>query len=115
MKEETKDDYLKLKLQDMLQVYTDFEKVIENKYIDENDNLTRLANQLNDVSIFDNTVIYIDEFVGFTKQEYEIIKQLSYKAQNVTVAICSDSIEDGITPESDVFYSNKLTISRLVL
>lgn len=113
MKEQTKDDYLKLKLQDMLNVYTEFEKTIENKYIDESDNLTRLANQLNDISIFDNTLIYIDEFVGFTKQEYEIIKQLSYKAQNVTVAICSDSIEDGITPESDVFYSNKLTISRL--
>ena len=79
IKEETDNDYLKLKLQDMLQVYTDFEKVIENKYIDENDNLTRLANQLNDVSIFDNTLIYIDEFVCFTKQEYEIIKQLSYR------------------------------------
>ena len=114
IKEETDNDYLKLKLQDMLQVYTDFEKVIENKYIDENDNLTRLANQLNDVSIFDNTLIYIDEFVGFTKQEYEIIKQLSYKAQDVTVAICSDSIEEAIAPENDVFYSNKLTISRLL-
>lgn len=114
IKEETDDDYLKLKLQDMLQVYTDFEKVIENKYIDENDNLTRLANQLNEVSIFDNTLIYIDEFVGFTKQEYEIIKQLSYKAQDVTVAICSDSIEEAIAPENDIFYSNKLTISRLL-
>ena len=114
IKEETNDDYLKLKLQDMLQVYTDFEKVIENKYIDENDNLTRLANQINEVSIFDNTLIYIDEFVGFTKQEYEIIKQLSYKAQDVTVAICSDSIEEAIAPENDVFYSNKLTISRLL-
>ncbi len=113
MMEQTKDEYLKLKIQDMLQVYTDFEKMIENRYIDENDALTNLANQLSDVHIFDDAIFYIDEFVGFTKQEYEIIKQLAKVANIVTVSICSDSIQDSISPESDVFYSNKLTISRL--
>lgn len=109
----TKDEYLKFKIKDMLCVYEGFEQIIENNYIDESDALTRLANQLNEVSIFDNTIIYIDEFVGFTKQEYEIIKQLAYKASMVSVCICSDIIEDGKSPESDVFYSNKITISRL--
>lgn len=111
--EETTDNYLKLKIQDILQVYSEFESKIENRYIDENDNLTNLANQLIDVNIFDNTLIYIDEFVGFTKQEYEIIKQLAKVSSQVNITICSDSIEDSFSPESDVFYSNKLTISRL--
>ena len=111
--EETTDNYLKLKIQDILQVYSEFENKIENRYIDENDNLTNLANQLIDVNIFDNTLIYIDEFVGFTKQEYEIIKQLAKVASQVNITICSDSIEDSFSPESDVFFSNKLTISRL--
>ena len=66
-----------------------------------------------DVDMFNNTIIYIDEFVGFTKQEYEIIKQLAKAASMLTVSICSDSIEEGISPESDVFYSNKITITRL--
>lgn len=114
MMEETTDNYLKLKIQDILQVYDEFEKKIENRYIDENDNLTNLANQLSDVSIFDNTIIYIDEFVGFTKQEYEIIKQLSKVASQVNISICTDSIQDSISPESDVFYSNKITISRIL-
>lgn len=113
MMDETDDNYLKLKIQDILQVYSEFEDKIENRYIDENDNLTNLANQLADVDIFNNTLIYIDEFVGFTKQEYEIIKQLAKVASQVNIAICSDSIEDSISPESDVFYSNKLTIKRL--
>lgn len=113
MQEETEDNYLKLKIEDILQVYTEFEDTIENRYIDENDNLTVLASQLPEVKIFNNTLIYIDEFVGFTKQEYEIIKQLSKVASLVTVSICSDSIEQSYLPESDVFYSNKLTISRL--
>ena len=114
MKEETQDNYLKLKIQDMLQVYEDFQKKIENQYIDENDALTNLANQLPDVKIFDNTVIYIDEFIGFTKQEYEIIKQLSEAAKQVTISICTDTIEEATTPDGDVFYPNKLTISRLI-
>ncbi len=114
MMEETEDNYLKLKIKDILQVYGDFEKCIEDHYIDENDNLTNLANQLSSVSIFDNTLIYIDEFVGFTKQEYEIIRQLSRVAKQVNISICSDSIEDSVSPESDVFYSNKITISRIL-
>ena len=113
MKDETNDNYLKLKIQDILQVYSDFENKIENRYIDENDNLTNLANQISEVSDFNNTLIYIDEFVGFTKQEYEIIKQLAYVANQVSISICSDSINDSISPESDVFYSNKITISKI--
>lgn len=113
MMKETNDEYLKFKIQDILQVYTEFENMIENRYIDENDALTNLANNLGDVHIFDDAIFYIDEFVGFTKQEYEIIKQLAKVANSVTVSICSDSIESGFSPESDVFYSNKLTISKL--
>ena len=113
MMDETSDNYLKLKIQDILQVYSDFENKIENRYIDENDNLTNLANQLADVNIFNDTLIYIDEFVGFTKQEYEIIKQLASVASQVNISICTDSLDDSISPESDVFYSNKLTVSRL--
>ena len=113
MMDETSDKYLKLKIQDILQVYSDFENIIENRYIDENDNLTILANQLADVNIFDDTLIYIDEFVGFTKQEYEIIKQLASVASQVNISICTDSLDDSVSPESDVFYSNKITVSRL--
>lgn len=113
MMEETSDNYLKLKIQDILQVYTDFESKIENRYIDENDNLTNLANQLSEVNIFNDTLIYIDEFVGFTKQEYEIIKQLGKVASQVNISICTDTLDDSVSPESDVFYSNKLTISRI--
>lgn len=113
MMEETSDNYLKLKIQDILHVYNDFENKLENRFIDENDNLTNLANQLGDVDIFNDTLIYIDEFVGFTKQEYEIIKQLAKVSSQVNISICTDSLEDSVSPESDVFYSNKLTISRI--
>ena len=76
MIESSKDKYLKSKMNDMKIVFSKFEETIQNKYIDENDVLTILANQLPETNIFENTLIYIDEFVGFTKQEYDIIKIL---------------------------------------
>ena len=81
------DKYLKAKMNDMRIVYNKFEETIKNKYIDENDVLTILAEQLPETNIFDNTLIYIDEFVGFTKQEYDIIKILLNVAEQVTINV----------------------------
>ncbi len=66
------DQYLKLKLEDMLLVYSEFEKFSEG-YIDENNSLNILAENLSNTHLFDNSVIYIDEFAGFTRQEYIVI------------------------------------------
>ena len=67
------DPYLKLKLEDMFLVYSEFDKFSEG-YIDENDSLNILAENLSSTHLFDNSVIYIDEFAGFTKQEYTVIQ-----------------------------------------
>ena len=109
----TKDKYLKSKMNDMRIVYNKFEETIKNKYIDENDVLTILANQLPETNIFDNTLIYIDEFVGFTKQEYDIIKILLNMANQITINICTDSLEESTSPDTDIFYANKLTVQKI--
>lgn len=107
------DKYLKTKLKDMLILYEKYTEDINNKYIDENDNLSILAKRIDLVQDFDDVDIYIDEFVGFTYQEYEIIKKLLEKARKVNITICSDDINLGQNPDSDIFYSNKLTVDKL--
>ena len=74
------DLYLENKLQDIYTVYSKFQEKIVNNYVDENDALTILENQLDATDMFKNTEIYIDEFVGFTKQEYAIIAKLLKQA-----------------------------------
>lgn len=108
------DTYLKLKLQDLVNIYEKYEKKIENRYIDENDDLTILANNLENTNMFDDTIIYIDEFVGFTKQEYSIIKKLLKKAKRVTVTITTDNLDYYTNPDVDIFYSNKKTADKLI-
>ena len=111
--DKTENKYLKAKLNDMLDVYEKYTEYIQNEYIDENDNLTILAENLDFVKDFDNSYIYIDEFVGFTYQEYEIIRKLLRKAKQIHITVCTDSINPDNNPDKDLFYENKKTIDRL--
>ena len=112
--ENTDDQYLKVKLKDMLKVYEKYAEQISSKYIDENDNLTVLAERLEYFKDFDNTDIYIDEFVGFTHQEYEILRKLLKKAHEVNITVCTDELEIGNEPDVDVFNANKQTLNRII-
>lgn len=111
--ENLEDKYLKSKLKDMLLVYKDYTETIDKKYIDENDNLSILIDRIDFIRDFDNVDIYIDEFVGFTYQEYEIIKKLLLKANEVNITICTDDINVNQNQDTDIFYSNKSTIDKL--
>ncbi len=112
--ESEQDIYLKSKLQDILCIYKKFEERIKNNFIDENDTLTILANQLPYTNMFENTIIYIDEFVGFTPQEYKVILELLKVAKQVNITICTDSLLKSKNKENDIFYTNKKTVSKII-
>ena len=92
--ENVKDTYLKLKMKDMQTIYSIYEQTLKNNYIDENDILTILAEKLEKSNLFNETTIILDEFAGFTKQEYDIIKILLKKAKNLIITICTDSLNE---------------------
>lgn len=114
LKENIEDTYLESKLNDIYTVYSQFQEKIKNNYIDENDSLTILKEQLDSTNMFDNTEIYIDEFVGFTKQEYDIIEKLLEKAYKVTISITSDELYKTKDASNDIFYTDKETISKIL-
>lgn len=108
------DIYLKNKLKDMCKIYEGFEEQLSGKYIDETDLLTILAENIECTDMFKNLLIYIDEFAGFTSQEYEIIKKLIKIAKQVTITICTDELHDYKNPDTDIFYSNQNTVNKLL-
>ena len=111
--EQTEEKYLKCKLEDMNLIYKSFEEQLQGKYIDETDLLSMLAENLDKTDMFKDTIFYIDEFSGFTKQEYDIIKKLIEIGKEVNITICADSLFTGTSPEADIYYSNKITITKL--
>lgn len=110
----TTDMYLKLKLNDMITMYEEFEKSIQDKFLDENDVLDILNTQILESNQFKNAIIYIDEFVGFTTQEYEIIAKLMQLAKEVNVTICTDNLLQQENADKDIFYANKNTGIKLI-
>ncbi len=112
-KEKTTDEYLKAKLDDVLIMYKSLEEGIGENYLDENDLLTILASNLKQSHLFDNAIFYIDEFAGFTKQEYEVIAELNKIAKEVYITVCTDDLKVIKSPESDIFYDNKQTVQTL--
>lgn len=108
------DNYLKLKLQDMILIYEKFNLNIQNKYIDETDLLTNLSENIDKIDLYKNAYFYIDEFIGYTKQELEIIKKLLKISKNVTITFCIDNLDLNTNPNKDVFYPNKITLNKIL-
>lgn len=110
------DTNLKLKLKDMQKIYTEYQNKMQEGYIDEDDKLTKLAENIKKSQMFDNSYVYIDEFAGFTSQEYEILKEIMKKAKKVTITSCIDAKEtiNNINLETSVFYPNKQVIDKII-
>ena len=107
-------EYTKLKLRDISMLYSEYEAKLSNNFIDENDALTILANDLDKTNMFDGALIYIDEFLGFTPQEYNVFEKLIVKAEEITVGVCVDEIGGKLDKETDIFYFNKVFINKLM-
>ena len=63
---------------------------------------------------FKNCDIYIDEFAGFTLQEYEILRKLMRISRKITITICADNLQENTNADIDTFYSNKQTVKRIL-
>lgn len=114
--ENIEDINLKLKLEDMQKIYLEYENKLQNEYIDEDDKLTQLAKNLENSQMFDNSYIYIDEFAGFTHQEYEILRKLMKKAKKITITSCIEPEEvfTNINLETSIFSPNKKVIDKII-
>ena len=107
------DEYVKLKLKDINILYDNFNKEIADKYLDDDDLLTIVKDKIKESTMLKNAYIYIDEFAGFTKQEYSIIEELLQVAKQVNITMCTDSLDKSIYEENDIFNPNKNTISKI--
>ena len=106
--------YLELKLKDAYELLNGYQKRIKENYIDESDSLELLYENIEKVSFFDDSIIYIDEFAGFTPNEYMIIEKLCLVAKEINVTICTDSLEKIDNIDESIFYFNKITVEKLL-
>lgn len=88
-------DIFKAKIGDISKVYSEYEHVLHEKYIDSDDMLGILYSILNKSDILSQKTIFFDEFATFIPQERQIISCLIKQCKKVYISLCADSIENG--------------------
>lgn len=107
--------FLKNKISEIKILYSEFENMLSKRYRDADDELTILANKLDETHMYDDAEIWIDGFTGFTPQENEVISKLMKKVDKLYITVCTDVLEDERGYElSDVFSSAKKSYYKFI-
>ncbi|MEH7251632.1 helicase-exonuclease AddAB subunit AddB [Neobacillus niacini] len=92
------------KLNDLEIIYRQFEDEVFGKYIDSEDYINLLSEQISVSNYLKDAEIYIDGFYSFTPQEFLVMKELMKHCQRVTITMTTDQISFDIPPdELDLF------------
>ena len=110
----SKEEYLNLKIKDISLVYQKYEEKMKDFFIDDNDLLELLGNNLQNSNIFVNSILFIDDFQGFTEQEYRVFEKLLDKAREINVTVCSNELDGLSQKDTDIFYFNKKFAKKLL-
>lgn len=98
------------KLKDISLIMSAYDALLENRYIDPSDKLTKLYDELNTLPFFKDKIVFIDSFTGFTGQQYKIIEKILEQARDVVFSFSAD--RDNNT-SIDIFYNTAFAINRI--
>jgi len=109
------DRLLSAKLRDISILYKEFEEYLENKYLDPDDYLTTLADEISQCAFIKDAEIWIDDFTGFTPQEYRVLEEIIKNARQVNISLCVDpQTLNRPLGDEDCFYKTKETYQKIV-
>lgn len=103
------------KLNDLALLYGKYESLLMSQYLDGEDVLNILAEQIPSSTYIRSAEIWIDGFHGFTPQEYRVIGSLMKHCKQVKVTVCSDAIYESMDEldELNLFYPTAVNQIRL--
>ena len=86
---------LKSKTTDMALLLGTYEALTEQSYADPQDDLTLLAQRLEQYNFFEDKTVVIDGFKGFTLQQLRVLEKIMTGARDVTITLCTDNLSEG--------------------
>ncbi|MGL6107696.1 helicase-exonuclease AddAB subunit AddB [Romboutsia sp.] len=105
---------LSLKLKDISKIYKAFEERLHENYIDSQDMLNSLAQRVELCDCFKDAYIYIDEYTGFTPNQYRVLRSLFHQAKEVCISLTIDNPQKITYNKSDAFSRTKFTYQKLI-
>lgn len=103
---------LSQKVRELAIIFGTYNALVEQSWLDPMDDLTKLDALLAEhPDFFEDTVIAVDAFDGFTEQEYRILKHMMQHSRKLSIALCCDDLN---TEKQDIFSSVRKTASKLI-
>ncbi|NLA77309.1 MAG: hypothetical protein GX851_05715, partial [Clostridiales bacterium] len=88
------DGLLRRKLSELSIITAAYDALVSQKFFDERDALTCLAELLREEKIFDGRIVMLDGFRGFTAQEINVLEQIMKQARGVYITLCTETLDD---------------------
>lgn len=109
---EINDERLRKKLKEIALIYQAYESVISQSFLDPDDELTRMYNRLLQSNSFQDKIVIIDSFSGFTYQELKILECIFGGAKDIYLTLGLDPLQTTKNAD-DVFATTQNTLNRL--
>ena len=97
------------KLKEISNIYAVYQGYLDRSYEDALDDFAKALEQVKEHRAFDGYTIFLDEFKGFTKPEFDLIEQMLIQADCCYVTLCMDYLEKN----EPLFSCVQQTASRL--
>ena len=110
-----KNELLALKLEDLKLIFNEYINFLSKNYLENNQVLDVLCNLISTSKFLKDSFIWIYGFSGFTKQELNVISNLSKVVNQINIALNlnTDNINFNYIESFDPFYETKNTIKNL--
>ena len=95
----TSDEKLRQKLREVGLILSAYDALVAQSYLDPLDDLQRLAETFAQRRFFAGYHIYIDSFKGFTRQEFDLIALMMVQAEQVSISLTCDTLDDAVGAE----------------
>lgn len=104
---------LREKTKDLSLIFSAYEAMVAQSYLDPQDDLTRMQQHLEEHAFFAGCTVILDSFTGFTVQECGILQQILLQAKDVYLTLCTDRLDD---PENGagLFSAVRKTAARVL-
>ena len=105
------DTILKRKLNDIILLYQKFNNYLKGRYIDNEDNINLLIENIDRVEFLEGAEIWIDGFQTFTPQIFRVIEKLADKVKNITITFTMELNTN--EKDKDLFHINQKTYLKI--
>ena len=103
------------KLKDIQTLYDAFKEYMADSYMTAEELLDVLADKISASNIMKDSVVYIDNFTGFTPSQYRLLEELLKLCQSVVIGLSIDAQDQPyeLGQEFQLFYLTKETLWKL--